>query len=154
MNERISFTESNGDPEELNKGLKVDSSKSMFKSTKLEESSSESFEEEIKEYENKERVLANRTLESSMKFRDVLNDKTLLENKPQKDKYYEKEIMRELCQVALEMNNDENKPEGAGSVGLHGLILNMLLLQRNTINELHYKIFKLTKKVEELKDVK
>jgi len=153
MSEKIAFSDENADViDEKNKGIKIDRKKSMFQSTKDQEHTADQFSEEITDYQNKEKMLANRTLDASIRFRDALNDKTLSENKTPQDKDIEKSIMKELCQVALEMNNDENKPEGAGSVGLHSLILNMFLLQRNTINSLNYKIFKLSEEIKSLKN--
>lgn len=86
-----------------------------------------------------------RTWELSTKFKTMIEDKLLADNKSVLSKDIETEVLGKLVGLASEMNEDDNQPEGIGSTALSFLIMKMLLIQRDMINSLLYKIDRLEK---------
>lgn len=84
-----------------------------------------------------------RTWELSLKFKSMIEDRTLPENKSILVKGIESETLTKLVSLASDMNEDDNQPEAIGSVALSMLLMKMLLLQRDTINILMFNIDKL-----------
>lgn len=81
-------------------------------------------------------------------FVEFLNDKTLPDNKGVIGKDLEKELIGKLVQFAIDTNNDPNEQyDGMGSVGIITLLLRALLIQRDKLNRLDYKLSKLEQKL-------
>lgn len=74
------------------------------------------------------------------KFASIVNDKTLSRNKSSKDIDQEREILSQLANLSVEMDNAEVEGKTAGAVGLSSAALGYILLQRNKINDLNYKV--------------
>jgi len=74
------------------------------------------------------------------KFASIVNDKTLPRNKSSKDIDQERELLSQLASLSVEMDNAEVEGKTAGAVGLASAALGYVLLQRNKINELNYKV--------------
>lgn len=87
-----------------------------------------------------------RTWELSTKFKSMIEDRTLIGNKSILSKEIELETLSKLVSLSSEMNEDDNQPESVGSTAMTFLIMKMLLLQRDVINDLIYKLDKLEKK--------
>jgi hypothetical protein len=127
------------------KGLKINNESSEI--LPPEPSNKESFdkladEEIIKSNEQKERSLM-----LGLQFKKLIEDKVLIQNKTSINQDIEKEIVGKLANLALEINSDENQPEGMGSVAICSLLMKMNLLQRDIINNLSYKVEQLDKKL-------
>jgi len=86
-----------------------------------------------------------RTWELSGRFKEILQDQTLAANKTLISKDVEIEILNKIIVLALEMDSDETQPEGFGSTALCMLLMKMLLLQRDTINNIAFKLDQLDK---------
>lgn len=125
-------------------GLKnVSTQKSMFDSPK--ENRKEAFDESIAKAEAKAASYKERAAKLSSDLNKMMQDKTLHTNKTPFQKSFESDIVAELVKLALDVNSDENEPEGAGSVSCIILLLNTCLLQRDKINKLEYDVSLLKK---------
>jgi hypothetical protein len=82
----------------------------------------------------------NKVSELGVKFKNFINDKTLKQNKSQAKINEEKLVIKELSDIAVLLNSDQNQPEGIGSVGISVLLMQLILLQRDKINELEHII--------------
>jgi hypothetical protein len=133
------------DPKEKKRktGLKIDNSKSTVPEPKLINTAN--FDKQASEAFSKVESYKMRMLDLTSKFKAMVEDHILPDNKSIISRDLEKEVVDKLVAVASEMNEDQNQPESLGSVVLATLALKMLLLQRDTINSLLYKIDKLEK---------
>jgi hypothetical protein len=99
---------------------------------------------------SKDQEYKQRGFELFTKFKCMIEDKILPDNKSVLTKDIENEIVSKLISLASEMNNDEDQVhEGIGSIVLSTLLMKMLLTQRDTINTMAYKIEKLEKAKQE-----
>lgn len=92
-----------------------------------------------------------RTWDLSTKYKSFIEDKILPENKSIITRELEKEVLDKLVALASDMNADEYQPEGIGSVALNMLLMKCMLIQRDTINSLAYKVQKLERETVEIK---
>lgn len=84
----------------------------------------------------------------ALKFKKVLNDPTLLENKSPMTLDAERELLGGLSQLAIDMNNDPHiEIDGMGSIGLTALLMRAIIIQRDRLNMLEYQNVMLNKKV-------
>lgn len=125
------------------KGLKINNQQSSVPQPKLNNVAE--FNEQAKEVFLQYEDYKKRTWELSTRFKAMIEDRTLSENKGVISKDLEKEVLDKLVALSSEMNADDNQPEGIGSVALSMLMLKMMLLQRDTLNTLAYKLEKLEK---------
>lgn len=123
------------------KGLKITNENSTVPTPKTNQSAL--FEEKAKEVYSKYEEYKHRTWELSTKFKSMIEDRVLPENKSIISKDIENETLNKLITLASEMNEDDNQAEGIGSTALSMLVMKMLLIQRDTINRLMFKIEKL-----------
>lgn len=140
---------SNDDPKRPKKGIKLDNSKS---SIQPKPNQAAIFDEKAKEAFSKYEDYKQRTWDLSTKFKAMIEDKILPENKSILSKDIEAEVINKLVALASDMNEDENQPESIGSTALSMLLMKMLLVQRDTINSILFKFDKLEKSL--LKDDK
>lgn len=101
------------------------------------------FEELAKKANSRYEEYKQRTWELSSKFKAMVEDKVLPDLKSPLTKGIETETITKLVGLASDMNEDDDQPEGIGSTALSYLLMKMLLLQRDTINVLQYKVDKL-----------
>jgi hypothetical protein len=128
----------------VNSGLKLDNKKSMFsKNTQDKEFLENSFKQNVENHQNNDEKIKGRITELSTKFMEFVRDQTLSENKSPIQLDLERDISRQLTDLAMQLNNDETKPEGIGSAGMIMLLLRCTLTQRDIINKLAYKIHQL-----------
>ena len=80
-------------------------------------------------------------------FVQILDDKTLVANKSLMAKDLERESLQNLIKLGMEMNADENQPESMGSIGMITLLLKGVIMQRDKINSLEYRVLGLEKKI-------
>ncbi|KKN61001.1 hypothetical protein LCGC14_0526260 [marine sediment metagenome] len=79
------------------------------------------------------------------KYKDLLEDKTISDNKGFLNESREKEIISKLIQYAVKVNVDQDEHEGMGSVALLTLILKCVLQMRDRYNDIEYKYHLLEK---------
>ena len=126
------------------KGVKISNEKSMF--NKKEPSvSAQDFEQSADAVFNKFELRKRKCIELGAKFVNILNDKTLAENRSVITKDTEKEVVGGLINIASEINTDESEDEGMGSVAMVTLLMRAVLIQRDKINELSFKVSQLEK---------
>ena len=122
-------------------GLKIDNSNSSIEPPK--NSSKEIFDQKATEAFKRIETYKSRFWELSGQFKNMILDKVLPENKTSISKDIENEVLNKLVQIASEMNADATQPEGFGSITLNMLLMKMMLIQRDSINTLLFKVSKL-----------
>jgi hypothetical protein len=113
--------------------------------------SKEDFEQKATEVNDTLNAYGVRASDLALRFKRTLDDKTLPQNKNPFQQAAESELLTNLVQLSVDMNTDEHEQEGMGSVGLSALLLKTVLIQRDRINDLEYKLSLLDKQVKELK---
>jgi hypothetical protein len=137
------------EPEPEKRGLKISNTRSMF--AKAPGPSKQEFEQRADEYMDERTDRNKRALDLAKQFISLLNDKTLPQNRGLMNNDVEQEVKKNLIQLAMDANNDENEPnEAMGSIALISLLLKTTLIQRDFINTLEYKALSLEKKVVQL----
>jgi hypothetical protein len=125
------------------KGLKVNNESSSIPQPKPNMTAT--FNEQAEKVFNKIEEYKQRSFELGSKYKAIIEDKRLPVNKTQINKDIEIETLNKLAVLASEINIDENQPEGAGGVALAMLIMKMLLIQRDNINEIGFKLERIEK---------
>jgi hypothetical protein len=138
-------------PKKNKVGLKLDNTASSIPQPQANQAAV--FEKNANDAFNKQESYKSRMLDLSTKFKAMIEDKVLVENKSIISKDLESEVVDKLIIVASEMNTDDNQPEGLGAVALSTLLMKMVILQRNTINSILYKIDRLEKSCKKLEAV-
>lgn len=124
------------------KKVKLDASKSMFaKKSKTKES----FQQRAIETSGKLQNNLTEAFDLGKQYRDLLEDKTIPENKKFLDESREKEIIGQLISYAIKVNIDEDEHEGMGSVALLTLMMKCVLKMRDRYNDIEYKYHMLEK---------
>lgn len=121
---------------------KISSQKSIFENIPKKPSQKD-FENRVKSYQNKLSLYQESIADLSKKYINLLQDKTLKQNRNLFSKQIEKETISLMIELAQDINNDPNEPEGMGSLSWITLLLQVCLSQNLKINELEYKISKL-----------
>lgn len=80
----------------------------------------------------------------------IHKDKTLTQNKTTMARDVENSTLLKIVNLAVEINQDEQEPEGMGSIALINLLFKIMLLQRERINDLDYELVQLKKKLSSL----
>jgi len=83
----------------------------------------------------------------SLKYKSFIESKTLLANKGPLVLDLEKETLDKLVQLSIDMNEDEAYQQGMGSSALCMLLMKCMLIQRDIINELAYKLEQMQKQL-------
>jgi hypothetical protein len=126
-------------------GLKLDNKNSSVETPKRV--STEEFENKAVEVSNQLDAYSVRAVELSQKYKQVLEDQTLVENKTKFNVDAEKELIANLVQLGIDLNLDEHEKEGMGSIGLIMLLLRAMLIQRDKINSLDFALTNLERKI-------
>lgn len=84
----------------------------------------------------------------SSQFNQIMNDKTLKQNKNIFAREMERELLTKMAQLAIEVNNDQHEHEGMGSLSWIILLLKTCLNQRDKINQLEFSFSQLEKKLD------
>lgn len=151
------FAEDNRDTDynnNNNKNIKLDQNKSRFSKSPEQKPSQEQFNRDVHEYKKKDLDIKSKISDLSSKYKMIIVDKTVTENKSPIQKDLELSVISELANFGLELDNNENQPEGIGSIGLCNLLLHVNLSQRDIINNLSYKVSVLHNEIEKLKKEK
>lgn len=123
------------------KGLKITNEKSSVKPPPPDPVAA--FNEQARQAHSKYEEYKQRTWELGSKFKAMVEDKILNVNKSVLSKGIETETLNKLVALASEMNEDDNQPESIGSTALAHLVMKMMLVQRDTINGLLFRLDKL-----------
>ncbi|MCZ2224478.1 MAG: hypothetical protein LC122_12715 [Chitinophagales bacterium] len=99
-----------------------------------------SFEDKVKDAEETKNLYKKEASLLSLKYKKMLEDKTLVQNKNQLNLEIESDVLRQLVDLGTRINNDQNEQEGMGSMTLIILLLKCNLLLRDKINDLEYKL--------------
>jgi hypothetical protein len=130
-------------------GLKINNAASSAPIPKPDTTAA--FNEEANAAFTKDQEYKQRGLELFTKFKKMVEDTILADNRSQLTKEIENEVVSKIIQLASEMNDDENQPEGIGSIVVSTLLMKMVLVQRDVINKLAYKIDRIEKANEQSK---
>ncbi len=126
--------------------IKLDNNKSRFAKKSEEKKQNETnFEGEVSNYQAQQSIIIKKVADLTSTFMGMIKDSTLKENKGPIQLDLEQQICKDLTELSLELNQDETQPEGIGSAGMTLLLLKIVMVQRDKINELGYKISKLEK---------
>lgn len=120
------------------RGVKLNNDNSTV--PKPKQDTSALFNKQADEVFSKIEDFKKRSFELGSKFKAIIEDKKLSVNKTQINKDLEQEVLNNLVILANDMNADENQPEGVGSVAVSMLLMKMLLIQRDSINDLSFKV--------------
>lgn len=126
------------------KDLKIDNSNSIFSKLPKKPSAQE-FKEKVSDVVSKQEEYRQRISELAIKFKSILLDKTLDENKTVLSKDIENEILKKFLSLSEEINCDENEKEGKGSEALCAILFRAVLIHRDRANSLEYRLEKLEK---------
>jgi len=140
--ERLPFEGEDVAPQIKNKGLKISNANSKFTKAASEKNDFEQLAGDLiaqKDNRNK------KTVEFGTQFISFLKDKTIDQNKSTLSRNIEKDICNKLVVLSLEINSDDTELEGMGSAAMINLLFKTVLMQRDSINELDYKVSKLEK---------
>lgn len=101
--------------------------------------------------ENANKIMANDEEQKKIAFNlttrllSLIKDKTLDENKDLNIREEEKQVLSEYANFSRLINADPNKEDGLGTLSYVTALARCLLLQRDRINELEYKVIQLEK---------
>ncbi len=117
--------------------------RSMFKPSE----SNLDFEEKVKEVEKNKQKYKQEIAKLSLQLKQILEDKTLVQNKNELSKIMESDTLKEITALAGKINSDQNEQEGMGSLLLCTILLKTLVMFRDRNNNLEYKLSLLEKRI-------
>lgn len=131
-------------------GLKnVSSQKSIFDAIP-KKPTQDDLTKRVNQVQERASVYKTRAADLSSKFIQIMNDKTLKQNKNIFAKEMERELLTQMAQLAIDINNDQNEKEGMGSLSWIVLLLKTCFSQRDKINQLEFNLSQLDKKLDSL----
>jgi CRISPR/Cas system-associated endoribonuclease Cas2 len=128
---------------------KVSSKKSMFDGA-VKKTTQKDLEERVKDLQEKDHSFKARTDELAIKFKKILNDKTLAKNKSVFVVEMEREVLSSILQLAAEVNSHPDELEGMGSLSWIAQLFKVSLSQRDRMNNLEFAIYTLEEKIKNL----
>jgi hypothetical protein len=132
------------------RGLKIDNTNSTV--PKPDPNPVETFKKSADAAFTRHNDYRQRIEDLSIKFKKIVLDKTLVENKTLLVKDMETSVLKELVQLASDMIEDQNCLLPHGTTALPMLLMKMMLYQRDIINQLAFKIDRL-EKVEKIREM-
>lgn len=126
------------------KGLKLDNKSSTVKPA--EPNGKDVFDEKAQAVISQYEAYKQRMFDLTTKFKSFIEDKVLPENKTIITKDLEKEVLNNLANLGSDIDADENQPVGGG-VLLCRLAMGHMLIQRDIINSLAFKVEKLERRI-------
>lgn len=142
------FDEEDDSEKVSKKGIKNASSQKSIFDGLPKKVSQESFEKEVRKYQEKESSYKNKAADLSSQFFKILSDKTLRKNKNIFEQEMEKELLSKMIQLAAEINSDPIEAEGIGSLTWIAQLFKVVLIQRDKINQLEFTVSQLEKMLE------
>lgn len=129
-------------------GLKnVSSQKSMFDAMP-KRPTQEDLTKKVNHSQERASSHKTRAAELSSQFNQIMNDKTLKQNKSIFARDMERELLTKMVQLAIDVNNDQYEHEGMGSLSWIVLLLKTSLNQRDKINQLEFAVSQLEKRLD------
>lgn len=125
--------------------------KSMF-DQKPKLPSQQEFEQKASEINNKLINYRQMTAEMGLKFKKIVLDKTLPQNKSVLVIDMERELLKDMMKLASQINNDENEKEGEGSLGWIAVLFTTALQYRDRCNVLEYELSNIKAAVNSLQE--
>lgn len=148
MTDKLGFEDENDVPAPPTQSVKLDAGKSKFAKQAIQK---QTFEKQVLEVHKQMEGRQQQAYELGLRFLDTIQDRTLKKGPIAKD--LERETLNSIIKFAIEMNNDENEPDGMGSVSMLTLVLKSLLILRDNLNRVEdaaaTKIEELQKKISE-----
>lgn len=137
------------DQVQMNSGLKNFSTKKSVVSQAAAEKKrmQESFDKKVESHQTSDSQLAVEVNEMTVKFQEVMSDKTLRANKNSFSTDIETQFLKKLLNLAEVINNDEDQSESKGSLILCALLLKNCMYSRDRVNQLEYEISELKKSI-------
>ena len=129
------------------KGVKLNNNQSVFKDSIRDNEANQNFDGKADRAFLKNESYKQKGYDLAIRFRKLIEDQTLRQNKTELSNKIEKDVLTELVKLAVDMNKDENQEEGMGSMGVIIILLRTCLAQRDQINELSYKFDQLSKEI-------
>jgi hypothetical protein len=126
---------------------KVSSQKSVFENMP-KKPGPEDFERQVQEVQQRQSTYKTRAADLVVQFNKAMTDKTLRSNKNPFQQEVEKELLRNMVQLAQEVNSDPNEREGEGSLSWIIILLKTCFSQRDRINMLEFSVEQLQKKTD------
>ena len=145
------FDEDDNDQQvQSRKGLKnVSSQKSIFDSIP-KKPTQQDLDMTVKKVQERASGYKAKAAELALQFNKSMNDKTLPQNKNILQQDVERDLLRQMIELAVDINNDPNEKEGMGSLSWITLLLRTCFSQRDKINHLEYAMSQLEKKFDVL----
>jgi len=139
---KIPFSGDNDAPSEQSKKIglnKVSSQKSIFDNAP-KRPPQEDFRKQVQKKEEHISANKSRMHELAINFNKAMEDKTLPQNKNIFQRDMEIELLRNMSNLAQEINSDPNELDGVGSLSWVVLLLKNCFAQRNRANNLEYEL--------------
>jgi hypothetical protein len=129
-------------------GLKnVSSQKSMFDAAP-NKATQQDFDNKVKKIQESKGSYERKAADLVIKYKSIMRDKTLKQNKNVFMVEMEKEVIFDMVQLAIEKNNDpDEEKDGMGSMAWITLLLQQVIAQKDRINELEYQISQFNKRL-------
>jgi hypothetical protein len=144
--ERLPFQGSELEKEdvEFNKGLKVNNERSRFAK---KASGKSDFEERAAKMVEQQQLQRNERFQLISQFMDTMRKRVLPSNRGLVGDQFEQELRQKLIDLVIDINNDTTeKDDGMGSATAIGLLLRVVMMQRDQLNELEYRLSIMEKK--------
>jgi hypothetical protein len=130
------------------RGVKINNDTSTIPKPLPDQSAA--FQEQAARVHSKFEEYKNRGWELAANFKKLVEDTILPVNKTVISKDVEQENINNLIILATDMNEDSDQKQGIGSVVLCTLAMRMILLQRDKINTLSYRLESAEKQIRSL----
>lgn len=131
-------------------GLKnVSSQKSIFDAMP-KKPTQDDLDRSVKRVQERASGYKAKAAELALHFNKSMADKTLPQNRSLFQQDAEKDLLKQMIELAVDINNDPNEQEGMGSLSWITLLLRTCFSQRDKINRLEYSMSLLEKKFDTL----
>lgn len=128
---------------------KVSPQKSIFESMP-KKPGPEDLEQKVQQVQERASGYKAKLYDLAIQFNNAMIDKTLQQNKNMFQREIESELLRDMSNLAQEINSDPMEKDGVGSLNWIVLLLKTCLNQRDRINRLEYALSQIEKKFEQL----
>lgn len=131
-------------PENYSKGVKLDNNKSKIKKQSPPLDIQQNAYKIINDNEEQKRI----AWELTSRLLSLFKDKTLNENKDTEMRDEESKVLSDFTEFARIINTSPNEEDSLGSISFIIALARCMLIQRDTINELHRELFLLRKDID------
>lgn len=129
-------------------GLKqVSGQKSMF-DEKPRPQTQEQFQKKVQQEQDNTSEHKKKAADLYIQFMKSMSDKTLTQNKNIFNADTEREMLKNIIELAQDINADENEQDDMGTLTLITFLFKSCILQRDRNNDLEHSLVELNKKIE------